>query len=250
MPNWAGLLEHVDHRPYPLPAGSWPMTMSWADLLFAHWPISIDTLRPLVPAGLRLDTFDGEAWIGVVPFRMEHVGPRGLNWLPGVSAFAELNVRTYVVAEGRPGVWFLSLDAASRVAVRVARASFHLPYFDANMRCVRRDHEIEYCSERDHAPAPPGRFVATYRGIDEAYTSSTGSLEHWLTERYCLYAADRRGNLYRGEIHHAAWPLRHATANIEVCTVTDSWGIGLPNTPPLLHFVDRIDVVAQLPTRA
>ena len=107
--------------------------MRWLDLLFAHWPVPLDVLRPLIPAGLELDTFDGQAWLGVVPFRMEDVGPRFLPAPPGPGAFPELNVRTYVTRRGRGGVWFLSLDAASRLAVEGARAAFHLPYVHARM---------------------------------------------------------------------------------------------------------------------
>jgi uncharacterized protein YqjF (DUF2071 family) len=226
------------------------MTMSWVDLLFAHWSFEPDQIRPLIPAGLELDTFEGRAWVAVVPFRMENVGPRGLNWLPGVSAFPELNVRTYVVAGGKPGVWFFSLDAASTVAVRGARAGFHLPYFRAIMSCEERDGWIEYRSERRHPDQPAGVFEGRYRGVGEPYRAATGSLEHWLTERYCLYAQDRAGRIRRGEIHHEQWPLQRGEAEIETCTVTDGWGITLPDEAPLLHYVGRIDVVAWLLERS
>ena len=166
------------------------MTMSWLDLLFAHWRFEPETIRALLPAGLELDIFEGKAWVAVVPFRMEHVGPRGLNWLPGVSAFPELNVRTYVIADGKPGVWFFSLDAASVVAVRSARTGFHLPYFRAHMSCEERDGWVEYHSERRHPDAPPGEFHGRYRSVGPIYQSTPGTLEHWLTERYCLYARE------------------------------------------------------------
>ena len=246
MPDWSALLEHVAHRPYPLPDRAWHMTMSWLDLLFAHWSFAPATIAALLPPGLELDTHEGRAWVGVVPFRMEHVGPRGLNWLPGVSAFPELNVRTYVIADGKPGVWFFSLDAASTLAVRGARTGFHLPYFRAIMSCDERDGWIEYRSERRHPDAPAGVFVGRYRGVGPTYASEPGSLEDWLTERYCLYACDRRGRVRRGEIHHERWPLQRAEAEIEACSVTDGWGIALPDEAPLLHFVRRIDVVAWL----
>src|SRR5262245_4554326 len=109
------------------------MRMSWHDLLFAHWPVPVAAMRALVPAPLEVDTFDGAAWIGVVPFRMTRVGPLWLPPIPGVSSFAELNVRTYVTRDDKPGVWFFSLDAANPLAVRTARRFFHLPYFHAAM---------------------------------------------------------------------------------------------------------------------
>ena len=250
MVDWSALLEHRDHRPYPVPDRAWHMTMSWLDLLFAHWSFPPEQIRARVPEVLELDTFEGRAWVGVVPFRMANVGPRGVNWLPGVSAFPELNVRTYVIADGKPGVWFFSLDAASVLAVRGARTAFHLPYFRALMSCEQRDGWVEYRSERRHPDQPAGVFRGRYRGCGETYLSEPGTLEHWLTERYCLYVLDRKGRARRGEIHHKPWPLRRAEAEIETCTVTKGWGIELPDEPPLLHFVSQIDVVAWLLERA
>lgn len=247
MSHWSELLDHTAHRPYPLPKQPWVMTMAWLDLLFAHWSFEPESIAALLPRGLELDTFDDRAWVAVVPFRMARVGPRGLNWLPGVSAFPELNVRTYVTRGGKPGVWFFSLDAASRLAVRAARLGFFLPYFDANMRCESRDGWIDYRSVR---ASPPGVFAGRYRATGPVYQSTPGTLEHWLTERYCLYSADRRGQIWRGEIHHVQWPLQPAEAEIETCTVTDAWGITLPDEPPLLHFVERIDVIGWLIEKA
>jgi uncharacterized protein YqjF (DUF2071 family) len=159
--------------------------------------------------------------------------------LPGISSFVELNLRTYVVAEGKPGVWFFSLDASSRLAVRGARRFFHLPYFDARMSSARIEGFVRYRSERIHRGAPEARFAARYRGTSRAPGSD---LERWLTERYCLYAAkDQR--LFRGDIHHPPWPLENAEVEIETLDVTRCLGIDLPRTPPLAHFVERIDVV-------
>ena len=113
------------------------MRMRWEQLLFAHWPLPPHLLRPLIPQELDLDLRDGEAWLGIVPFTMRDVSPRLLPHIPSIADFHELNVRTYVSYRGKPGVWFFSLDAASRLAVRVARAAFHLPYFDAHMKLER-----------------------------------------------------------------------------------------------------------------
>jgi uncharacterized protein YqjF (DUF2071 family) len=245
-------LAEVRHRPWPLPHRRWAMAMSWHDLLFMHWPLPATALREHIPAALAIDTFEGMAWLGVVPFRMSGVRPRYMPALPRVSAFAEINVRTYVVAGGKPGVWFFSLDAADPIAVRVARRAFHLPYFDAHMACLTEGDGIRYASVRTHRGASPAAFRARYQPTGAVYHAAPGTLEHWLTERYCLYAAapsKRAGaeHVLRGEIHHLRWPLQPAAAELAANTMTAPVGIELPASPPLLHFARRLDVVAWLP---
>jgi uncharacterized protein YqjF (DUF2071 family) len=223
--------------------------MCWRDLLFMHWPVPEGALRPLVPPALRLDAFDGSAWLGVVPFRMAGVRPRFLPAVPWLSGFPELNLRTYVTAGGKPGIWFFSLDAGNPVAVRLARTTFHLPYFDAEMSCDVADDEVRYRSVRTHGGAPAAEFAARYRPVGEPFESRRGSLENFLTERYCLYAADGRGDMRRGDIHHRLWPLRVAEAEVERLKMTQQIGLDLPDTEPILHFSARLDVLAWLPQR-
>jgi uncharacterized protein YqjF (DUF2071 family) len=221
--------------------------MRWHDLLFMHWPIDAAVLQGKVPAGLEIDTFGGCAWIAVVPFRMTNVRPRPLPPLPWLSAFPELNVRTYVTRGGKPGVWFLSLDAANAIAVRVARARFHLPYIHARMSSRERDGWIDYSSERHaagSAESATGRYHGRYRPIGPASFAPMASLERFLTARYCLYAQSRDGRLFRGEIDHEPWPLQFAQAEVTENTMLAAHGIKTPATPPLLHFARRLDVVA------
>jgi uncharacterized protein YqjF (DUF2071 family) len=225
------------------------MAMQWHNLLFAHWPARPELVRPFLPPGLELQTWQGQAWLGLVPFEMRGVRPRFVPPLPGISAFPELNLRTYVTHGGRPGVWFFSLDAANPLAVRAARLGFHLPYFDAQMRCMLQGETVHYQSVRRHRGMAPAAFRAEYTPTGPVYTSVPGSLEHWLTERYCLYAADRRGRLWRGDIHHDPWPLQPARATITTNHLADRLGLLLDHRPPLLHFTRRIDVVAWLPER-
>ena len=240
------------HRPWPRPGDAWRMAMRWHDLLFAHWPVQADALRPLVPAGLEIETHSGMAWLGVIPFRMTSVRPRGVPALPWVSAFPELNVRTYVTAGGKAGVWFFSLDAGNRLAVEVARRWYLLPYVYARMRIEERAGWVEYecrrssraISEQRIATGLAPEFAGRYQASGPIFRSQAGSLEHFLTERYCLYATDARGQLYRGEIDHAPWPLQPADADIRVNTMTAPLGLRLPDTAPLLHFARRLDVVA------
>jgi uncharacterized protein len=226
----------------------WVMGMHWEDLLFAHWRVEPEKVRRLVPAGLDLDLREGQAWIGVVPFRMTHVRPRYLPSLPGLGAFCELNVRTYVVRKGIPGVWFFSLDASNPVAVRGARRFMHLPYFDAEMEAERRGETIAYASRRTHPGAAPAGFIGAYRPAGPAYRAAAGTLDDWLTARYCLYAADDEGGLYRLNVHHKPWRLQPAEAEIRANTMTEPLGIALEG-PPLLHFAARTEVAGWLPER-
>ncbi|HEY8285780.1 MAG TPA: DUF2071 domain-containing protein [Chloroflexota bacterium] len=221
--------------------------MQWHNLLFMHWPLPPQVLRPLIPAPLHLDTFDGAAWIGIVPFQMCGVTARLVPPMPGLSAFCELNVRTYVTIGGKPGVWFFSLDAANGPAVRAARLAFHLPYYDARMRCLMDGRNIRYSSLRTHRLAPPAAFGASYHPIGPPAFARPGTLEDWLTARYCLYAANRRGKAWRGEIDHAPWPLQPAEVELERNTMIAPIRIVLPSVAPLLHFARRLDVVAWNP---
>lgn len=223
--------------------------MTWSELLFAHWPVDPNILAPLLPVGLTLDTHEGSAWIGVVPFLMSDVAPRCCPSIPKLSRFLELNVRTYVIYDGKPGVWFFSLDAASRVAVRAARATFNLPYMDASMSLNKSDSDlITYQSERTHRGQSPATFDASYRAIGETFHALYGTLEHWLTARYCLYSADRQGRLYRGQIDHAPWSLSLASCEERQNTMCAPLGIDLIGRPHLL-FAQPIDVHAWMAVR-
>jgi uncharacterized protein YqjF (DUF2071 family) len=222
------------------------MAQTWYDLLFAHWPVSADDLRRIVPRSLAIDTFQGQPWLAVTPFGMRGVRLRGLPPLPGVSAFPELNVRSYVTLDGVPGVYFFSLDAGSRLAVAVARRWYALPYHHAHMSMRPAGDWIVYTSRRADGRA---EFRARYRPAGPAFEAAAGSLEAWLTERYCLYTT-KAGRTYRADIDHVPWALRPAEAEIEVNTMAAAAGIRLPSIPPRLHFAGRQDVVAWAPRRA
>jgi uncharacterized protein YqjF (DUF2071 family) len=243
------MISDTAHRPWPLPRQPWAMRMQWHDLLFMHWPVDPDALRRYIPPTLAIDTFDGSAWIGVVPFHMRGVAPRLVPAVPYLSAFPEINVRTYVSAEGKPGVWFFSLDAGNPIAVEAARDAFHLPYYNARMTCRPTTETVQYSSVRTHRGAAPATFQGRYRATGPVYLSTPGTLESWLTERYCLYAANRRGTLWRSDIHHRQWPLQRAEATIERNSMNDQIRLALPDTQPLLHFARRLDVIAWLPQR-
>lgn len=232
-------LRYVDHRPWPLPSGPWIMEQTWNDLLFAHWPVPPDALRPLVASVLPLDTFDGQCWVAVTPFHMTGVRPRLVPPVPGLSAFPELNVRTYVTVGGKPGVYFFSLDAASRVAVWAARSTYHLPYFFASMEVNEVEDQVHYRSSRVGTKA---ELRAQYRPVKPVQLRSPGTLEYWLTERYCLYTVVH-DLIFRAEIHHEQWPLQEAEADITENTMASAAGIPLPEKAPLLHFSKKLQVL-------
>jgi len=218
------------------------MRQSWLDLLFAHWPVPASALRALVPPSIAIQEHGGTSWVGVVPFRMEGVMARGLPDVPGVSAFAELNLRLYVEVDGKPGVWFVSLDAANSLAVWAARRFFHLPYFRADMDARADGERVSYASVR-RGRGPRVAFRGAYGPVADVARTRPGSLEHFLTERYCLYAQDRAGAIWRADIHHAPWPLQLARAEIAENTVGGAQGIPLDGPPALLHFSRRLDVI-------
>jgi uncharacterized protein YqjF (DUF2071 family) len=215
------------------------MTQTWNDLLFAHWPIPQALIRSLVPAKLTVDFFDGQCWVGVIPFHMTAIRRRGFPALPGLSRFPELNLRTYVTYGGKPGVYFFSLDAANLPAVLAARTFYHLPYFHAEMKTDEREGTILYGSRRYRDTA---EFRARYRPTSEVTPAGRGSIEHWLMERYCLYTA-HRGRVYRGEIHHAPWPLQKAEADFQTNTTAAAAGIPLPQVSPHLLFARKLEVL-------
>lgn len=225
------------------------MRMTWSELLFAHWPVEPDVVASRLPAGVTLDTRDGKAWVGIVPFLMSNIGPRWCPPIPGLSRFLELNVRTYVTVDGKPGVWFFSLDAANRVAVRVARATFNLPYMDATMS-IRCDEggTIDYRSRRTHRGEPPAEYEAKYAAAGDFFAAQPGSLEHWLTARYCLYSSNRQGCIFRGEIDHHPWTLAPAHCEQRINTMGTPFGFDLADQPHLL-FAKPIDVKAWLASR-
>jgi uncharacterized protein YqjF (DUF2071 family) len=235
-------LAETAHRPWPLPERPWLQGQSWLELLFAHWSVPAEALERVMPPQLAPDVREGHAWIGVTPFRVEGLRVHGLPPAPLVSSFCELNVRTYVTANGKPGIYFLSLDADSRAAVTAARRAYRLPYFRARMEAMSDAGQVRYRSERIARDGPPAAFRGVYRAAGPPLEVVEGSLERWLTERYCLYVVDRRGRILRADIHHLPWEIREADVRIEHNTLPPN-GIELPAEAPLCHVAERQDVV-------
>lgn len=222
-------------RPALSPAG----TQRWRELLFLHWSVPRDRLRQLVPASLELDEYDGEAWVGLVPFVMQGIRSA---WMPrrvGLD-FLETNLRTYVHYRGRPGVYFFSLEASSWLAVEVARAVWKLPYEHARMHTSREGDTIDYASTRNRDST--ALFRARYSIGEALGPSEPGSLEHFFLERY-LFFSERAGRLYEGQVHHVPYPAHR----VEVDSLEEGLfaAAGLPPTnrpPELLHYSPGVDV--------
>jgi uncharacterized protein len=252
------ILAQTAHRPYPHPDGQWIMRQHWCDLLFAHWSVDPDALRRRIPRELELDLDDlGRAWLAVVPFRMENIRFSFTPAAPWISAFPELNVRTYVKYKGQPGVYFFSLDAANSVGCALGRAWFFLPYEHARMRLNQGGDPVRYTSFRRGRARAAGRaegaadFIAEYAPAGPVYYSAPGTLEHWLTERYRLFSYNgKTSRVWGGEIQHGPWPLQPARARISVNTMARPVGFGLSPEPELLHFVRNIEVLCWRPAPA
>lgn len=232
MPGW----DPIHHRPWPLPTAPWVLRQDWLDLAFLHWRADADLLQSLLPSGLRLERFDGHAYVGIVPFWMSGVRPRLLPPVPGLSRFPEVNVRTYVTDGERPGVWFFSLDTPSRLAVAAGRGLFGVPYRPARQR-------IEDGSQRRYRSWRPELELDVSVSLGPACPAPPGSLEHFLTERYCFHAV-RRDRRLRADVHHAPWPLHRAEATVAVNGLLDDYGVGDPLRPDLVHASPGVEVIA------
>lgn len=210
----ADVLRDAARRPWPLPSRHWLLAQTVEDQLFAHWPVDPERMQDFVP-GLEVDTFDGRAWLGLTTFTVSGLRAAGAPPLPGISSFAQVNVRTYVKAGGRPGVHFLSLDAASRLVVAAAQRLYRLPYRHARIARRRDGNWVRFESERRG-----GRLRVRYRPTGPAAAPAPETLEEFLTERFCLYLVGANGALTRAEIHHAPWSLQAAEAEFHGNTLT------------------------------
>jgi len=234
-------LAMTDHRPWPLPDTPWIWRQTWTDLAFFHWRIPVATLRPLVPADLEIDTFDGSAWLGLVPFALSDFSIRRLPAVPWLSAFLETNLRTYVTDGRKAGVWFFRLDATRALAVLGACIGLGLPYVWSRMEMTRST-GIDYTVRRGRA-----QLDVSYRAEGPASAAAPGSLTSFLTERYCLYAT-HLGRLSRLEIHHGPWLLQDGSATIRQNSISEAVGLPPVIGKPLVHIAARQDVIGWPPT--
>lgn len=239
-------LEKIDHRPWPLPTARWTWRQNWYNLLFAHWPVPAADLRRLVPDGLTIQEYDGTSWFGVVPFRMTGVMRRPFPDLPWISAFPELNLRLYVERDGKPGVWFLSLDAANPLAVWAARRYFHLPYWRSNIKFSAESSGFHFRSD-SRSKERNVKFEATYRSTSDVFNAQPQTLEQFLVERYCLYATSPDNRLFRAQVHHLPWPLQRAEGTVFADELLTPHRLSTCGMPPILHYSPGVEVVVWSP---
>ena len=253
------LLYAVEHRPWLPPDGQWLLSQSWNDLLLMHFAIEPAVLRRLVPEALTLELYDGAAWLTISPFCASHVRPSGVPALPGLSFFAQLNVRTYVTAEDKPGLYYLSVDAANLTAVWFARMFFRLQYWHASIKVsggtiqARKmaDGRIHFQARRLHGPLAshgPAKLDVMYAPVGEAEVARARSLDEFLTERYCVYSW-HRSRFYRTEVHHQPWRLQRASVEIRENSLAEPLGLALPEQPDLCHFSRSMKMLTWGPER-
>lgn len=239
------LLRETGHRPWALPRKGWIWRQSWLDLAFIHYRVDAGLMRRMLPRGLQVEEFEGTAWAALVPFRMAGVARRPLPALPFVSSFPELNLRTYVVADGKPGVWFFSLDAASWPTVAGGRAFYGVPYHRARITMEPRAGWFEFACGRCGGAAA---FRGRYRPVGAPFLPGRGTFEHWAAERYCLYSSAGR-KMARTQVHHRPWPMQGAEVEIDSSTILESAGISPLDPNPRYHFSTGVDVLSFPPER-
>ncbi|MGM7723666.1 YqjF family protein [Metabacillus sp. Hm71] len=235
------LLNDFIHRPFPLPSKKYIMRQTWRNLLFLHWPIPLEKLRPYIPSALQVDTFNGSAWLGIILFVIEGIYPLGLSSVSLTPSFPEINVRTYVTCNGKPGIYFMSIDVENWASLKIAKNWYHLPYHSAEIS-FRKEGQTFHChSIRKGNESAPISFMGKYVPVSEVYCPKEGTLDHWLTERYCMYSSKKGVNIFCGDIHHRPWPLQKAEVEVVKNTLFTPYQFDLSEVTPIAHFSTGVD---------
>ncbi|MBI1880661.1 MAG: DUF2071 domain-containing protein, partial [Chloroflexi bacterium] len=221
----------------------WLMALNEEHVLFMHWPIPAEHLRPLVPTQMELDTYDGQAWLSLIPLRMGSLHLRWLPPIPGTSTIIQVGLRTYIHVNHEPAIYYLTQYADNDLYIWVARYLFQLPYHKARMTFSPQQAGFHF---ECHEPASGAEFVASYRPVGQPSPATPGSLEHFLLERYTLFSQSPAGKLYRGVVGHAPWPVQQIEVDIERNTIPSVMGLTLPPAAPLLHFSPGVHDIAWL----
>lgn len=219
------LLEKTEHRPWPLPEGPWVQKHTWCNILFAHWAVPVEVVRPLVPQKLELDTWAGTARFAITPFCISGARLRGTPAVPFLSTFPEVDVRTYVRLDGKPRVFYFSLEAPNPVLTAAARLVYHMPYVEAEVTSEVEGESIRLRSCRTGRNGMAAEWEASYRPVSKPFEAKPGTLEYFLIERWALYTIDAKRGIRRAEIHRLPWPLQEAQAEIRNNTMAEANGI-------------------------
>ena len=240
----AEITGQTDHRPSPLPKMPWVMAMKEEDLLYIHWPVPVERLRPLVPTELEIETYEGQAWLTMIPFQMTQLHLRGLPPIPGLSTVPQVELRTYVRMKEQSGVTFLSLDANHPLITWVAGNIFQLPYLNAKVELTKRKNSIYFqCRRPASDTTPAAEFVGSYWPVGRPSQAKPGSLEYFLVERYVLFVKGLGNLIYWGAVHHLPWKIQSVEVEIETNTIPAAAGIELPETNPLLYYAAGRNVI-------
>lgn len=239
------LLRIKEHRPISAPDSPWVMQQVWKDLLFLHYKIPYDLLRNFVPPSLHLDQFEGECWISISPFKMRNVRLRYFPPIPSAYNFLELNLRTYVKYQGRPGIYFFSLDTSSTIAALAARIVF-LPYFRASMYMKYACGHFNFKSYRKSSNNS-ATFKVAYSPSTKKFIADKGTLNYWLVERYCMFQEIQGKRIISIDIHHLQWILHKANADVSENTLAESVGFTIPDQQPIIHFAKYQKVLVWAP---
>lgn len=236
-------MGYTGHRPYVLPSRPWIMRQVWQNFIFVHWPVSMESIRALVPSCLEIDTFDRQAWIGIYTFRTQGLYLRGFPSLSLFSPFYGINLRTYVTYKGKPGVYFIHLNSTHWTALRIARAWYRLNYFHAKIRFSNDGEYLVYDGIIQSHKGTSSTYHIRFSPESMVYYPQREKLDYFLTERYCLYSVDSKDHLYCAEIHHSPWPLQKANAEILNNSLTKFYNLQLTNQKPVFHFSKGVDVL-------
>ncbi|MBW8348799.1 DUF2071 domain-containing protein [Bacillus sp. IITD106] len=235
------VLQKTEHRPYPLPSKYWIMRQKWRDVLFMHLPIKPEKLQPYIPSAIEIDTFDGYAWLGVVVFKIDGIYPRGFPPVSIRPAFPEINLRTYVRCNDKPGIYFLSLDVDDWTSYTLAKRWLHVPYHPAKISIQKKKQSYQFESIRNRN----NQIICkgSYTPLSGIYYPENMTLDHWLTERYCFFSNDIKSNIYCLDIHHTPWPLQKAVSDIYTNKLFSPFHFDLTDGTPIFHYSKGVDAL-------
>lgn len=237
--------DYTRSTPKDIAGRKWIIAQTWSRLLFAHWPVSAQAVRDLVPEPLEIDTFDGQAWLGIVALRMSGIRMRFLPFLPYPFPFNQLNVRTYVRDGDKPSIYIFSMDISDPLFVIGSKLTYRLPSYNADISLTAHERRISFSSKRETARTAPAVFNCEYEPVSPPYISEPDTLEHWLTERYRMYCQQPHHNaatLISGDVHHMPWRLQRANAMVGSNTMAEALNIPLPAAAPLVHYAEGVRV--------